>query len=86
LILLLLLACDAVRPATFDCGKLICAADQICLHWDLDSGEPPDAGHGCVDAPAECNGVPTCDCAADVCLSECDLADGGVSCHGDEPA
>lgn len=82
--LFILLACTTVRPATFDCGKLICDADQICLHWALDSGDPPDAGHGCVTAPAECGAVPTCDCAGDVCLEDCTEGE-GVSCFGEEP-
>lgn len=81
----LLLACLATRPPTFDCGKLICNSDEICLHWEISDSAPPDAGHGCITAPAGCNGVPACDCAADVCTSDCELSDGGVSCSGDEP-
>lgn len=84
LLVSLLFGCS-LRPPTFDCGKVICDADQVCLHWDIPDTAPPDAGHGCVDAPAACEGVPTCDCADDVCLSECDDAGDGVSCWGEEP-
>ncbi|MDP2314112.1 MAG: hypothetical protein Q8P41_14515 [Pseudomonadota bacterium] len=87
LLALLALACSGgPRLPTFDCGKVICDASQICLHWTpADSAAPPDAGHGCVEAPEECGAIPTCECAGDVCTSDCDLDGGGVTCTGDEP-
>jgi len=85
-ILLLALAagCGETRPAQFDCGKVICEADEICLHWDILDSAPPDAGHGCVEAPAGCDGLPTCDCASEVCAEDCAVEE-GLSCHGDSP-
>jgi hypothetical protein len=84
--LLFLLACAPLdlRTTTFSCGKVICNADEICLHWDIADEAPPDAGHGCVAAPAACDGLPTCACSGEVCREEC-TEDEGVSCNGDEP-
>jgi hypothetical protein len=85
--LLLLVACSGIRTPTFYCGKDICSSDRICLHWDpADSGMVfPDSTYGCVTAPAACNGVPTCECAGDMCESDCNLDNGGLSCFGPEP-
>lgn len=89
MLLLLALACSSsgsdLRPESFACGKVICQADEICLHWEIPDTAPVDSNHGCVEAPAACDDVPTCACAGDVCLEDCADDGDGVSCFGDAP-
>lgn len=58
----------------YPCGQATCGSGQICLTYSAGSqcGVNFDAGIGpydeisamCIDLPAACNGIPSCDCVS----------------------
>jgi hypothetical protein len=53
-------ACD---PDPLWCGKVMCEAGDYCLHDGTDIASPTDEPD-CAEAPAACDGEPSCDCLA----------------------
>ena len=80
---------DGVWQSTAtDCRCLLdCGAGQVCLHTSEGCGipdcVPPPPTEECVPLPAECGGVPSCDCAADMLcpIGECVEEGGAIICE-----
>ena len=67
--------------------QLDCGSGQLCIHTSMGCGAPdcvpPPPTEECVALPAECNGVATCDCAADtLCpFGECTEEGAAIICE-----
>ena len=78
-LLLSLAGCSGKDEPVTECAKVLCASDEYCLAV---YGGVPDTGVMddlplCTEAPADCDGHPSCDCLPD-CTS-C-TEDDGVYC------
>jgi hypothetical protein len=70
---------DHAGACGFPCGQSTCRADQICFQGCCGAAGCTPPPPTCQDAPAACNGHPTCACYPSSTVEHCqDLAGGGV--------
>jgi hypothetical protein len=69
---------DHAGACAFKCGNTTCRPDQIWVQGCCGAAGCMPPPPFCMDAPAGCNGMPTCACIPQSPVQKCDDSSGGV--------